>query len=123
MLALGLILSLLLLLPSSLLLLLPSSLLLLLLWCLAQLWLDLALVYASQQQPEDATKCVQQLRLLDPDSAATFHAMGAVAASQGNDVAAKANYKAALARDAAFAPALLSLGGTSVKEVGAWWHC
>lgn len=75
-----------------------------------QVWRDLALAYASQQQPGDAEKCVQHMRALDPDSAASYHAMGAVAASCRNDVAAKAAYKAALALDAAYAPALLSLG-------------
>lgn len=75
-----------------------------------QVWRDLALAYASQQQPSDAEKCVQHMRVLDPDSAASYHAMGAVAASCRNDVAAKAAYKAALALDAAYAPALLSLG-------------
>jgi Flp pilus assembly protein TadD len=68
------------------------------------------LAYASQQQPTDADKCVQQMQQLDPDSAATYHAIGAVAASRRNDVAAKAAYKAALALDASYAPALLSLG-------------
>jgi len=78
-----------------------------------QVWRDLALTYASQQQPDDAEKCVQHMRQLDPDSASSCHAMGAVAAASRNDVAAKAAYKAALALDAAYAPALLSLGG--------WW--
>lgn len=77
---------------------------------LPQVWRELALAYASQQQPADAEKCVQHMRHLDPDSAASYHAMGAVAASCRNDVAAKAAYKAALALDAAYAPALLSLG-------------
>lgn len=75
-----------------------------------QVWRDLALAYASQQQPEDAEKCVQHMQQLEPDSAASYHAMGAVAAACRNDVAAKAAYKAALALDAAYAPALLSLG-------------
>jgi Tfp pilus assembly protein PilF len=75
-----------------------------------QVWRELALAYASQQQPADAEKCVQHMRQLDPNSAASYHALGAVAASCRNDVAAKAAYKAALALDAAYAPALLSLG-------------
>lgn len=75
-----------------------------------QVWRDLALAYASQQQHADAEKCVQHVRQLDPDSAASYHVMGVVAASRRNDVAAKAAYKAALALDAAYAPALLSLG-------------
>lgn len=76
----------------------------------AQVWRDLALAYASQRQPADALKCVQHMRQLDPDSAASYHAVGAVEAACGNDVAAKTAYKAALALDAAYAPALLSLG-------------
>jgi Tfp pilus assembly protein PilF len=78
-----------------------------------QVWRDLALAYASQQQPEDAEKCVQHMQQLEPDSAASYHAMGAVAAACRNDVAAKAAYKAALALDAAYAPALLSLGAST----------
>lgn len=82
----------------------------LLILLILQVWRDLALAYASQQQPEDAEKCVQHMQQLEPDSAASYHAMGAVAAACRNDVAAKAAYKAALALDAAYAPALLSLG-------------
>jgi hypothetical protein len=73
-------------------------------------WRDLALAYASQQQPRDARLCVANMRQLEPASAASFHAEGAVAAACRDDVAAKAAYKAALALDAAYAPALLSLG-------------
>lgn len=75
------------------------------------MWRDLALAYASQQQSSDAQLCVQHMQQLDPHSAATYHAVGAVAAACKDTVGAKQAYKAALALDATYAPALLSLGG------------
>jgi hypothetical protein len=50
------------------------------------------------------------MQALEPASAATYHAHGAVAAACRDDVAAKTAYKTALALDATYAPALLSLG-------------
>ena len=94
-----------------------SHLFLLSTW-VSQVWRDLALTYASQQQHADAHKCVQHMRQLDPDSAASYHAVGVVEAACGNDVAAKAAYKAALALDAAYAPALLSLGECGAAPSG-----
>lgn len=75
-----------------------------------QVWRDLALVYASQQQPSDAQLCVQKMQQLEPHSAASYHAVGSVAAACKDTVGAKQAYKAALALDAMHAPALLSLG-------------
>eukprot|EP00879_Flechtneria_rotunda_P011664 GHRR01012184.1.p3 GENE.GHRR01012184.1~~GHRR01012184.1.p3 ORF type:complete len:131 (+),score=68.98 GHRR01012184.1:1570-1962(+) len=54
--------------------------------------------------------CVQQMQQLEPHTAASYHAVGCVAAAAGNGTAAKAAYKAALALDAAYPPALLGLG-------------
>ncbi|WIA39628.1 hypothetical protein OEZ86_005707 [Tetradesmus obliquus] len=76
----------------------------------AQVWRDLALVYASQQQSSDAQLCVQKMQQLEPHSAASYHAVGSVAAACKDTVGAKQAYKAALALDAMHAPALLSLG-------------
>jgi Flp pilus assembly protein TadD len=75
-----------------------------------QVWRDLALVYASQQQSSDAQLCVQKMQQLEPHSAASYHAVGSVAAACKDTVGAKQAYKAALALDATYAPALLSLG-------------
>lgn len=75
-----------------------------------QVWRDLALAYASHQQYSDAQLCIQQMQQLEPHSAATYHALGVVAAAHGDSAGAKQAHKAALALDAAYAPALLSLG-------------
>lgn len=80
-----------------------------------QVWRDLALAYASQQQATDAQLCAQQMQQLEPHSAATYHALGVAAAASGDAVGAKQAYKAALALDAAYAPALLSLGAYSTQ--------
>jgi tetratricopeptide (TPR) repeat protein len=86
---------------------------------LVQVWRELALAYAGQHQVKDAELCVQHAQQLQPHSAATYHAIGAVAAAGGDSVAAKQAYKAALALDAAYAPALLSLG----EQHGSAWLC
>lgn len=71
------------------------------------------MAYASQQQPDDAQLCVQQMQQLEPHSAASYHAIGVVAAASGDRVGAKQAYKTALALNAVYAPALLSLGEPS----------
>jgi Tfp pilus assembly protein PilF len=88
-----------------------------------QVWRDLALVYASQQQSSDAQLCVQKMQLLEPHSAASYHSVGSVAAACKDAVAAKQAYKSALALDATYAPALLSLGGLQCGYWGAWCGC
>jgi len=82
----------------------------------AQVWRELAVVYASQGQAQDATLCVQQAQKLEPRSAATFHALGSVSEAEGNFAAAQGAYQTALALDPAHAPSLISFGTLLRKQ-------
>jgi tetratricopeptide (TPR) repeat protein len=82
-----------------------------------QVWRELAVVYASQGQAQDATLCVQQAQGLDPRSAATFHALGSVAQAEGNFAAAQGAYQTALALDPAHAPSLISFGESTLLNI------
>jgi tetratricopeptide (TPR) repeat protein len=82
-------------------------------------WRELALIYAAQQLPTDASLCVAQAQAIDPFSADTASALAAVAEAGGDAARAADAYQTAIALEPAHAPALRGLGELLSRAGGA----